>query len=175
MSSKKKKKPKANKAQEKKPSKRTISGKAVASRSGGQRASSSGPVKNIASMAQFEREVLGAEKPVLVDFWAPWCGPCHAMAPIFEAAAEVYQEDVMFAKVNTESVPSVAEAMGIRSLPTLLAFWEGEVADIKVGVTPEHGMERLVKRLKKKAAKAQGLEEEEGGSLLQRVKGWFGG
>lgn len=136
---------------------------------------SHGPVKNIANMSQFEREVLSADKPVIVDFWAPWCGPCRAMAPIFEAMATEHHEDIVFAKVNTDSVPAVAEEMGIRSLPTLLAFWQGDVVDIKIGVTPAPGMERLIQNLKKKAGKPQSAASpDDSPSLYQRVKGWLG-
>lgn len=172
--SKSKKKPK--KAKKKSPGKAKPARRASAKRP--QRQASQGPVKIISNMRQFEREVLEAEKPVIVDFWAEWCGPCKAMAPIFDSLAQEHHEDVVFAKVDTEASPDIAEMMNIRSLPTLLVFIDGNVADMKIGLTPEGPMTRFVERIKKKAAKkaaAANPESQESTSLLSKVKGWFGG
>jgi thioredoxin 2 len=80
------------------------------------------------SGANFDR-YAGGELPLLVDFWAPWCGPCRAMAPAFEKAAALLEPRMRLAKVNTEDVPEVANRFGIRSIPTLILFSAGrEVA-----------------------------------------------
>ena len=77
----------------------------------------------------FEELVLKNEKPVVVDFWAPWCGPCKAMAPAFEQAARRLEEHVKFAKVNTDEEQAIGARFGIRSIPTMLLFRGGrEVA-----------------------------------------------
>ncbi len=118
-----------------------------------------GPVMVVRTFAQFKQKILRAEKPAIVDFWAPWCVPCQAMAPIFEAAAEEHGDEVIFAKVNTEEAPAVAELMGIRSIPTLIAFFEGEVADVRIGVTSKAALDKLANKLKKKYQKAKALEQ----------------
>ncbi len=79
--------------------------------------------------ASFDKHVSRNETPVLVDFWAPWCGPCHQMAPAFEHAASQLEPDFRLAKVDTQAVPSLAERFNIRSIPTLALFQGGrEVA-----------------------------------------------
>jgi len=78
-------------------------------------------VKEVSDSA-FEHEVLESEKPVLVDFWAAWCGPCRMLAPTLEAIAEQYSENAAVVKLNVDDNPSTAQAYGIRSIPTLMIF-----------------------------------------------------
>jgi thioredoxin 1 len=85
----------------------------------------------------FETEVINAETPTLVDFWAPWCGPCRMVAPIVEELAGEYEGRVKFVKVNTDENPAVSGRYGIRSIPTLLVFSKGEVKGQIVGFRPK--------------------------------------
>ena len=98
----------------------------------------------------FQTMVLENERPVVVDFWAEWCGPCRTLAPIFERLAERHSPDVVFVKVNTEHAHEVAKRANIRSLPTMAFFWEGRVRDVIVGLRPEGQIEQTIQRLKKK-------------------------
>ncbi|RLF20245.1 MAG: thioredoxin [Thermoprotei archaeon] len=75
--------------------------------------------------------------PLFVDFWAPWCAPCLLLAPIFEKLAERFYGKAYFAKVNVEEVPEAAERYGIMSIPTIIAFKNGEIVDIRIGYMPE--------------------------------------
>ncbi|MGH2585153.1 MAG: thioredoxin [Dehalococcoidia bacterium] len=87
--------------------------------------------------ANFENEVVKSDLPTLVDFWAPWCGPCRMVAPIVEELAGEYEGRVKFVKMNTDENPAVSGRYGIRSIPTLLVFKDGEVKGQIVGFRPK--------------------------------------
>ena len=91
--------------------------------------------------ANFETEVIQSELPVLVDFWAPWCGPCRMVAPTVAAPAEKYAGRLKVCKVNVDESPASAARYGIRGIPTLMVFKGGETVDQMVGVQPQSALE----------------------------------
>jgi thioredoxin 1 len=94
----------------------------------------------------FPAEVLAADQPVLVDFWAGWCGPCRAMAPTLDALAERFEGRATIGKVEIDENPDVAEAHGIRSIPTLVVFQNGQEVKRFVGVTSANELSQALEQ-----------------------------
>lgn len=86
------------------------------------------------SDSSFESEVTNAKTPVLVDFWAPWCGPCKAIAPILEELAQKYGEQIKIVKLDVDSNPATPPKFGVRGIPTLILFKDGQVQATQVGL-----------------------------------------
>jgi len=90
------------------------------------------PIKHVTD-ASFKADVLGAEGPVLVDYWAEWCGPCKMIAPVLEEVAKSYEGRVQIAKIDIDSNPSTPNQFGVRGIPSLMLFKNGKVAATRVG------------------------------------------
>lgn len=98
------------------------------------------------SDTSFEKDVLQSEQPVLVDFWAPWCGPCRMIAPTVEAVAEQYQGSASVVKVNVDENPSISQRFGIKGIPTLILFRSGKEEERIVGATSKESLSRLIEK-----------------------------
>ena len=96
------------------------------------------------SSENFEKEVLKSEKPVLVDFYADWCGPCKMMAPIVEKIAEQSSENVKICKINVDEASEIASKYGVMSIPTFIVFKNGEPEKITVGMQPEENLKEML-------------------------------
>ncbi|MFO7749872.1 MAG: thioredoxin [Desulfobacteraceae bacterium] len=93
----------------------------------------------------FETEVINSEKPVLVDFWAPWCGPCKAIGPIVEDLEKTYGDKMVFAKINVDEEPVSPSKYGIQAIPTIILFKDGKVAEQVVGMVGKDKIEESIK------------------------------
>ena len=93
----------------------------------------------------FETEVLKSDKPVLVDFWASWCGPCRMISPVVEEIAKDYDGKIKVGKINVDEQPQLAMKYNVASIPTLILFKNGQAAAISVGVKPKNMIEAMLK------------------------------
>jgi thioredoxin 1 len=92
--------------------------------------------------ATFEQEVLQSETAVLVDFWAEWCGPCHAVAPVLEKIVEERPDELKLVKVNIDEEQALSQRYGVMSIPTMILFKDGEPAAAAIGAQPKSALER---------------------------------
>jgi len=92
----------------------------------------------------FSEDVLKAEMPVLIDFWAPWCGPCNMVSPVVEKVADDYVDKMEFCKMNVDEAPETARSYGIMSIPTLMLFKNGQKVDEIIGAVPESSIKTMI-------------------------------
>jgi thioredoxin 1 len=95
-----------------------------------------------ATETTFEQEVIKSDTPVIVDFWAEWCGPCHAVSPILERIVDERGDELKLVKVNIDEEPGLAQRFGVASIPTMILFKEGEPSAFAVGAQPKGALER---------------------------------
>ena len=96
--------------------------------------------------ADFDQSILNGGKPALVDFWAPWCGPCRIIGPIVEELAPSYQGRAIIAKMNVDDNPGIAQRYGVTSIPTLMMFKDGKLVDRVVGAMPKGELQKFIDR-----------------------------
>ena len=104
-----------------------------------------GKVSEVSDVS-FEQEVLKADVPVLIDFWAPWCGPCRSIAPVVEELAGQYEGRLKFVKMNVDDNPQTPTRYGVRGIPNLMLFKNGQVADQIVGAAPRAKLVQVIDR-----------------------------
>jgi thioredoxin len=92
----------------------------------------------------FEQDVLQSDKPVIVDFWAEWCGPCHAVAPVLDRIVDESNGELRLVKVNIDEQPALAQRFGVQSIPTMILFKDGEPAAAAIGAQPKTALERAL-------------------------------
>lgn len=97
-----------------------------------------------ATDTNFEQDVLGSDKPVLVDFWAAWCAPCRMLAPTVDAVAEKYAGSANVVKLNVDENPGVSQRYGIKGIPTLILFKDGKEAERVVGATSKEAISKMI-------------------------------
>ena len=95
----------------------------------------------------YDAEVVQSDLPVVIDFWAPWCGPCRMMAPVFEKLAAEYEESVKFVKINTDEHPELAAQFGVQGIPTLIVANKGAEVDRHVGFAPEPALKQRIDQI----------------------------
>ena len=95
----------------------------------------------------FDSEIIQSDKPAVVDFWAPWCGPCKAIGPVIEELAEIYGENVKFTKCNVDENPATPAKFGIKAIPTLIFFKDGKVIDQITGMVAKSKLEDTIKSI----------------------------
>jgi thioredoxin 1 len=99
-------------------------------------------VADAVTEATFEQEVLKSDKPVLVDFWAEWCGPCHAVSPVLDRIVEERAGAIKLVKVNIDEEMGLAQRFGVSSIPTIMLFRDGQAAGTAVGAQPKGSLEK---------------------------------
>jgi thioredoxin 1 len=97
--------------------------------------------------ATFEQDVLQSERPVVVDFWAPWCGPCHAITPVLQSLEDEAGARLVFAKVNIDENPVAASRYGVLSIPTVILFADGEPKEAVLGARPRSHYEQALRKV----------------------------
>ena len=97
-----------------------------------------------ATETTFDEEVLGSEKPVIVDFWAQWCGPCHMVAPVLDQIVEERGGEVRLVKVNIDEQPAIAQRYAVMSIPTMILFRDGEAVAGTLGAQPKSALEKAL-------------------------------